>query len=191
MPARVGSGVTAVIAPWTAPVTAPLAAPVAAPTRALRAVVTACAIAAPAFLVTVCFPARAFVLVLLARFAPTRLVPTFVVALAGLPLRAGFFFAEGFFRLEGTAFRALEVLRRSLRRLSSSAYASAWPSPPFDLAHDRRAVAGAALEELAGARRLLAAARAPAGGTARRNPTPSAPVEHDVADEDDAGPRGT
>src|SRR5262249_20142039 len=60
-----------------------------------------------------------------------------------------------------------------------------------DLAHDRRAVAGAALEELAGARRLLAAARAPAGGTARRNPTPSAPVEHDVADEDDAGPCAT
>jgi hypothetical protein len=67
---------------------------------------------APAFLVTGCVPARAFVLVSLARFALTRLVSTFVVALAGLPLRAGFFFAEAFFRLEGTAFRALDVLRR-------------------------------------------------------------------------------
>src|SRR5262249_28629178 len=59
---RSPSGVTAVIAPWTAPVTAPLAAPVAAPTRALRTVMTACAIAL-AFLTTACFPARAFVLV--------------------------------------------------------------------------------------------------------------------------------
>jgi hypothetical protein len=64
-----------------------------------------------AFLVTGCVPARAFVLVLWARFAPTCLVPTFVVALAGLPLRAGFFFADAFFRLEGTA-RALDVLPR-------------------------------------------------------------------------------
>jgi hypothetical protein len=68
--------------------------------------------AAPAFLVTGCVPAGAFALVLLVRFALTRLVPTFFVALAGLPLRAGFFFAEAFFRLEGTAFRALDVLRR-------------------------------------------------------------------------------
>jgi hypothetical protein len=53
--------------------------------------------AAPAFLVTRCVPAGAFVLVLLARFALTCLVPTFFVALAGLPLRAGCFFAEAFF----------------------------------------------------------------------------------------------
>ena len=61
------------IAPWTAPVTAPLAAPVAAPTRALRTEVTACVIAAPAVLVTVCFPALAFVLVPVACFASARL----------------------------------------------------------------------------------------------------------------------
>jgi hypothetical protein len=73
--------------------------------------VTACAIAAPAFLVTVCVPVRAFVLVPLACFAPARLVPPFFVARAGLPLRAGCFFAEGFFRLEGTA-RALDVFPR-------------------------------------------------------------------------------
>jgi hypothetical protein len=40
-----------------------LAAPVAAPTKVLRTMVTACVIAAPAFFVTGCFPARAFVLV--------------------------------------------------------------------------------------------------------------------------------
>jgi hypothetical protein len=72
----------------------------------------ACAMAAPGFLVTGCVPARAFVLVLLARFALTCSIPTFFVALAKLPLRAGFFFAEAFFRLEGTAFRALDVFRR-------------------------------------------------------------------------------
>jgi hypothetical protein len=74
-------------------------------------VVTACAIAAPAFLVTVCLPGRAFVLVPLACFAPARLVPPFFVARAGLALRAGCFFAEGFFRLERTE-RALDVLPR-------------------------------------------------------------------------------
>ena len=42
---------------------------------------------------------------------PARLEWTFLVALAGLPARAGCFLAEGFFRLEGTA-RALAVLPR-------------------------------------------------------------------------------
>ena len=72
---------------------------------------TACAMPPPAFLVPGCLPARAFVLVSLARFALTRLVPPFFVARAGLPLRAGCFFAEGFFRLEETE-RALDVLPR-------------------------------------------------------------------------------
>jgi hypothetical protein len=99
--------VTAVIAPSRAPLTAPFAAP----TRAFRTVVTACAIAAPAFLVTVCLPGRAFVLVPLACFAPARLVQPFFVARAGLPLRAGCFFAEGFFRLERTE-GALDALPR-------------------------------------------------------------------------------
>src|SRR5262245_12938593 len=114
VPAGEGSGVTAVIAPWTAPVTAPLAAPVAAPTRALRTVVTACAIAAPAFFVTVCLPARAFVLVPFVCFASARLAWTFLVALAGLPVRASCFFGERFFRW-GTA-RALGVLPREPAR---------------------------------------------------------------------------
>ena len=98
---------TAVIAPWTAPV--------AAPTMALRTVVTACAIAAPAFLVTVCVPARAFVLVTFVCFASARLVWTFLVALAGLPVRARCFVGERFFRLEGTA-RARGVFPREPAR---------------------------------------------------------------------------
>jgi hypothetical protein len=121
----------AVFAPRRAPLTAPLAAPVAAPERAFRTVVTACAMMAPAFLVTGCVPARAFVLVLLARFALTRLVPTFF---AGLPLRARFFFAEAFFRLEGTAFRALDVLRREpAAPLFFGLRVGMAISPPFNL----------------------------------------------------------
>src|SRR5262245_47105427 len=91
-------------------VTAPLAAPVAAPTRALRTVVTACAIAAPAFLVTVCLRARVFVLVTcVPRVGPLG------VDLLGSPPRTPRarrrLLCEGFFRLEQMA-RALGVLPR-------------------------------------------------------------------------------
>jgi hypothetical protein len=73
-------------------------------------VVTACVIAAPAFFVTVCLSARAFVLVTFVCFASARLAWTFLVALAELPVRASCFFGERFFRW-GTA-RALGVLPR-------------------------------------------------------------------------------
>jgi len=52
------------------------------------------------------------VLVLLARFALTRLVPPFFVARTELPVRAGCFFADGCFRLERTALRAFDVFGR-------------------------------------------------------------------------------
>jgi len=55
-------------------------------------------------------PARAFVLVTFVCFASARLAWTFLVALAGLPVRASCFFGERFF-LWGTA-RALGVLPR-------------------------------------------------------------------------------
>jgi hypothetical protein len=149
--------------------------------------------AVPAFLVTGCVPAGAFLLVLLARFALTRLVPSFFVALAGLPLRARCFFAEAFFRLEGTAFRALDVLRREPAAPLFFSLRVGMAISSFDLRPSTRPPRRrrAALDELAAARRLLAAVCAPAGGTARRSPTPSFPVEHDVAAEDDAGPRAT
>src|SRR5262245_6883942 len=118
VPAGEGPGATAVIAPCTAHVTAPLTVPVVAPARASRAVVTACPMAAPAFLATACLPARAFVRVPLACFAPAPVARTFLASPCRTPLASGRFFAEGFFPLEGPP-RALDALPREPPALSS------------------------------------------------------------------------
>src|SRR5262249_1376863 len=118
VPAGEGPGVTAVIAPCTAHVTAPLTVPVVAPARASRAAVTACPMAAPAFLATACLPARAFVRVPLACFAPAPVARTFLASPCRTPLASGRFFAEGFFPLEGPP-RALDALPREPPALSS------------------------------------------------------------------------